>query len=116
MSSDPEHAHFADGVHENILTNLALDENVELVSRETMLAYRDTEERLSAIAEELGVRYLVEGSVRRSGDQVRIMLQLLDAESGNHIWADSYSRSIDRLAETEAEVAREVGRQIANRN
>ena len=115
MSPYPKHAYFADGVHENILTNLALDENVEVISRSTMMPYRNTKERFSTIAEKLGARYLVEGSVRRSGDQVRITLQLLDAENGHHIWAENYSRSLDWLAETEAEVAREIARQIANR-
>lgn len=81
MSPDPENAYFADGVHEDILTNLSKVKDLPVIGRTSTLQYRDTTKTLQEIGKNLGVRYLVEGSVRRAGDQVLVTVQLIDSQT-----------------------------------
>jgi len=95
MSEDKENtAFFADGVHEDILTNLANIRELRVVSRTSVMEYRGTTKKIPQIARELGVAYILEGSVRRSGSQVRITDQLIRAANDEHLWATSYDREL----------------------
>lgn len=108
MSAATENAFFAGGVHEEILTNLSRIEGLRVVSRTTALRYINSDMRLSDIGRELDVRYIVEGSVRRIGDHVRITVQLIDALHDAHVWASNYDRELVDVFATQSEVAREI--------
>lgn len=95
MSPDAENAFFADGVQEEILTNLSKIDELLVIGRTSTLRYRDTTKSLREIGEELGVNYLVEGSVQRAGGQVRVTVQLIDASTEGHLWADNYTERLD---------------------
>ena len=108
MSPDPENAFFADGVHEDILTNLARIRELLVIGRTSTLQYRDTVKTLQQIGEELNVRYLVEGSVRRANNQVKVTVQLIDTQTGGHLWAQDYSRPLDDIFAIQAAVAKDI--------
>jgi TolB-like protein len=108
MSPDEENAFFADGVHEDVLTNLAQIRDLLVISRTSTLRYRGSMKDLSEIGRELGVRYLVEGSVRRAGNRVRVTAQLIDANVDQHIWAQNYTRDLDDIFAIQAEIAQEI--------
>ncbi|MDA0348070.1 MAG: hypothetical protein O3C43_10025 [Verrucomicrobia bacterium] len=108
MSPDPENAFFADGVHEDVLTNLSRIKELLVIGRTSTLQYRDTVKTLQQIGEELGVRYLVEGSVRRANDQVLVTVQLIDSQTGGHLWAESYNRKLDDIFAIQAAIAKEI--------
>jgi len=112
MSPDPENAFFADGVQEDILTNLSKIEELQVIARTSTQQYRDTIKTVETIGEELGVNYLVEGSVRRAGNRVKVTVQLIDCGSGDHIWANDYDRSLDDIFAIQAEVAKEIAGQL----
>lgn len=106
MSDDPSaNSFFADGVHEDLLTNLAFIPELKVVSRTSVLQYRDTTKPVKQIAAELGVGTLLEGSVRRSGDQVRVTAQLIDASTDEHIWAQNYDRKLEDIFAIQGELA-----------
>jgi len=93
-SSDPENQFFADGIHDDLLTRLADIDSLRVISRTSVNEYRDTTKNLRDIGTELGVTTIVEGAVQRSGDQVRITVQLIDAATDEHLWADSYDSTL----------------------
>jgi TolB-like protein len=92
MSSDPEQQHFSDGVSEDIITELSRWRLLSVRSRAASFRYRGTAVDMKQIARELNVRYVVEGSIRRMGERIRIAVQLIDAETGNHVWAERFDR------------------------
>ena len=108
LSPDEEDAYFADGVHEDILTHLSRVDGLAVLARTSVLRYRDTERNIRDIAEELGADALLEGSVRRAGDQIRINAQLIDGSSGAHLWAETYDRRLDDIFALQTEIARNV--------
>jgi TolB-like protein len=112
MSPDPENAFFADGVHEDVLTNLSQIKELMVIGRTSTLQYRDTVKTLQQIGDELNVRYLVEGSVRRAGNQVRITVQLTDSETGGHLWAETYNRQLDDIFAIQAAIAKEIASEL----
>ncbi|MDA0345990.1 MAG: tetratricopeptide repeat protein [Verrucomicrobia bacterium] len=112
MSPDPENAFFADGVHEDVLTNLSRIKDLLVIGRTSTLQYRDTVKTLQQIGEELGVRYLVEGSVRRARNHVLVTVQLIDAQTEGHLWAENYSRELDDIFAIQAEVAKAIAGQL----
>jgi adenylate cyclase len=91
FSSDAAQAYFADGITEDLITDLARLPGLTVIARNSSFAYKGKPVRPQQVAQELGVRYLVEGSVQRQGDQLRINVQLIDAVGGHHLWADRYS-------------------------
>ncbi len=105
MSADSNNAYFAGGVHEEILTNLSRIDGLRVVSRTTALRYIDSELSLRDIGFDLGVRYIVEGSVRRVNNHVRITVQLIDAASDAHLWASNYDRELVDVFSVQSEVA-----------
>jgi adenylate cyclase len=95
LSGDPQQNYFADGMTEDLITDLSKVAGLFVIARNSTFAYRDKSRDIRRVAEELGVRYVLEGSVRRSGDQVRINAQLIDATTGGHIWADRYDGGLN---------------------
>lgn len=113
MSADKDSEFFADGVHEDLLTALAKVRDLKVISRTSVLGYRDTARRnLRQIASELGVAHVLEGSVRRAGGKARITVQLIDARTDQHLWAESYDRDITDIFAVQGEVAREITREL----
>ena len=112
LSPDPANAFFADGVQEDILTDLSQIRELIVISRTSTLGYKDTTKNLRQIGQELGVRYLVEGSVRRAGDQVRVTVQLIDATNDEHLWAQNYDRKLDDIFAIQSAVARDIAGQL----
>ena len=104
---------FADGIHEDILTALAKVKELRVIARSSVTRYRGRERDLRAIATELGAGLVIEGSVRRSGDRVRVTTQLIDAATGQNVWADSFTRSITDLFEIQTAVAAEITARLA---
>lgn len=109
-SADPNNALFADGVHDDLLTKLANMGSLKVISRTSVMEYRDTTKNLRQIGSELDVDTLLEGTVQRVGDNVRINVQLIDAESDEHLWARIYDRqlTIDSLFAVQSEVSAEI--------
>jgi adenylate cyclase len=95
MSGDPEQEYFSDGIAEDIITDLSRSRSLFVIARNSSFTYRGRSVDVRQVARELGVRYVLEGSVRRAGARVRVVAQLVDAETGNHIWADRYDRAIE---------------------
>ncbi len=108
MSGDPGQTYFSDGVTEDIITELSRFPSLFVVARNSSFQYRDKAVDVRRIALELGVRYLVEGSVRKAANRVRITAQLIDAANGSHLWSERYDRSIDGLFEVQDEVTRTI--------
>ncbi len=109
-SSDSENQYFADGIHDDLLTRLSNIESLRVISRTSVLEYRDTTKKLPQIGKELGVATIVEGAVQRSGNQVRITVQLIDAQTDEHIWAQSYDREMTmaNLFKIQSEISAQI--------
>lgn len=111
-SSDPKQAYFADGVTEALITDLAQIKGLRVTSRTSSMAYKGTSKALPDIARELGVDIVLEGSVAREGDRVRVTAQLIDADSDQHLWARSYDRAVRDVLSLQAEVATAIAKEI----
>jgi len=94
MSGDPEQEYFADGMTEDLITDLSKISGLFVIARNSSFSYKGRQVKVRQVAEELGVRYILEGSVRRVGDMVRINAQLIDATTGGHLWAERYDGSL----------------------
>jgi len=112
LSGDPEQDYFADGLTEALITDLAQIGSIKVISRTSVMKYKDTEKSVPEIAEELGVTTIVEGSVLWSGDRVRINAQLIDAASDEHLWAEDYERDLSDIIALQNEVARAITDEI----
>lgn len=112
MSAVPENTFFSEGVHEDILTNLSRVDNLRVISRTTVSRYPDFPQSVQDIARELDVQYIVEGSVRRIGNHVRITVQLVDALEDRHLWARNYDRELVDVFGTQSQVARDITNSI----
>lgn len=108
MSAVGDNVFFAGGVHEEILTNLSRIENLRVVSRTTAMRYINSTQSIREIGEELDVRFIVEGSVRRINNHVRITVQLIDAAEDTHLWASNYDRELVDVFATQSAVAAEI--------
>jgi adenylate cyclase len=108
MSGDPSADSIADGVVEEITATLSRVREFKVVARNSAYAYKGRAADVRDIARELGVRYVLEGSLRKSHDRVRVTAQLIDADSGSHLWADSYDGQVDNLFDFEDEIAEQV--------
>jgi TolB-like protein/Tfp pilus assembly protein PilF len=103
---------FADGIHEDILTNLAQIRELRVVSRTSVMQYRGTKKPIPQIARELGVAYLLEGSVQRDGNAVRVTGQLIRAATDGHVWAESYDRAMTNVFAIQSEIARAIATEL----
>jgi TolB-like protein len=113
LSEGKEGAFFADGVHEDILTNLALVRELHVVSRTSVMQYRGTTKTIKQIAQELGVAYVLEGSVRRAGNRVRVTGQLINARTDEHVWAKAYDRDLTDVFTIQGELAQAIAGAMA---
>jgi adenylate cyclase len=104
MSGDPEQEYFADGLTEDILTELSRRRELFVISRTSTFVYKGHAANLREVAQKLGARYLVEGSVRKSGDRLRVSVQLIDTASDAHIWAERYDRKLDDIFSIQDEI------------
>jgi TolB-like protein len=107
-SDDPANEYFADGITDDILTSLTLIEGLRVISRTSAMHYKGTTKNTRAIAEELGVEVVLEGSVRRSDNMVRVVTQLIDATRDEHLWAATYDRELEDVLAVQSDVARNV--------
>ena len=108
MSGDPEQEHFSDGITEDIITALSQIREFFVIARNTTFTYKGRPVDVSDFAKELGVRYVLEGSVRKAGNRVRITAQLIDGQTGNHIWADRYDRELQDIFAVQDEITQTV--------
>ena len=112
LSQDPEQEYFADGVTDELITELAKIKSLRVISRTSVQAFKRIRKSLPQIARRLNVDAVVEGTVLRSGNRVRITAQLVDAQREQHLWAESYERDLDEVLKLQAEVAQDIANQI----
>jgi len=112
LSQDPEQEYFSDGMTDELITDLAKYGGLRVISHTSVERYKATKRSLPEIARELGVDAVVEGTVTRSGDRVRITAQLIDAHSDRHLWADSYERDLRDVLALQSEVSRDIAAQV----
>ncbi|MFN8009744.1 MAG: hypothetical protein U0V70_22455, partial [Terriglobia bacterium] len=112
LSHDPEQEYFADGMTEELITNLGKISALRVISRTSVMRYKGTRKPLPEIGRELNVDALVEGTVQRSGDHVRITANLLHAPTDRHVWAESYERNLRDVLSIQGEVARSIANEV----
>jgi adenylate cyclase len=108
MSADAEQEFFADGITEDIITELSRFPDLIVIARNSTFTYKDRAVRVQDVGRELGVSHVVEGSVRKAGQRVRITVQLIDAETGSHIWAERYDRDLVDIFELQDEITQSI--------
>jgi len=113
MSGDSEQEYFVDGITEDIITNLSLWKTFPVISRNSSFTFKDKSVNLKEVAKELGVRYVVEGSVRKGGNKVRITAQLIDAGTDHHLWSEKWDRSLEDIFEVQDEVSASIAAKVA---
>jgi adenylate cyclase len=113
LSGDPDQDYFADGLTEDIITALSLWRSFPVIARNSTFAYKGTSPDIRRVGEELGARYVVEGSVRRAGNRVRVTAQLINAENGHHIWAERFDRDLQDIFDLQDELSQQIAATIA---
>lgn len=113
MSGDPEQEYFVDGMTEDLITDLSKLSGLFVIARNSVFTYKGKAVKIAKIAEELGVRYVLEGSVRRAGDQVRINAQLIDATTGGHLWAERYDDTLTNVFSLQDQVTDRIVKALA---
>ena len=108
LSNDPEQDYFADGLSEDIISNLSSWRTFPVISRNSSFSYRNTDKKSSEIAKDLDARYMVEGSVRKGGNKIRVTVSLLDAIEDKQIWSQRWDRSLDDIFEVQDEISQSV--------
>jgi adenylate cyclase len=108
LSGDPDQEYIADGITENIITALSYIPEIFVIARNSTFTYKGKAVKAQEVAEDLGVRYILEGSIQRAGDRMRITAQLIDAASGRHLWADRYDRSLQDLFALQDEITLKI--------
>jgi TolB-like protein len=113
MSGDPQQEFFSDGITEDLTTALCRLKGFLVIARNTMFTYKGKAVDVRAVGRELGVRYVLEGSVRRAGDRVRVNVQLIESATGNHLWAERYDRRLDDIFAMQDEITNSVVGRLA---
>jgi len=108
MSDDPEQEYFSDGLTEDIITDLSLIPGLFVIARNSTFTYKGKSVDVRRLGEEMGVRYVLEGSVRKSSNQVRVTAQLIEAANGHHLWAKKYDRSLEDVFAVQDELTKEI--------
>jgi len=108
MSGDPEQGHFADGLAEDLITDLSKVAGLPVIARNSSFTYKGRPVSVAQVGRDLGVRYVVEGSVRKVDNRVRITAQLIDAATNTHVWADRYDRDLTDVFAVQDEITREI--------
>src|SRR5437588_835523 len=111
-SEDKANAYFADGIQDEILTRLSKIADLKVISRTSTQHYKSAPENLPEIAKQLGVAHILEGSVQKSGDSVRVNVQLIKAANDSHLWADTFDRKLTDIFSVESEVAKAIADQL----
>jgi adenylate cyclase len=114
LSDNPEQEYFADGMTDELITNLAKISQTRVVSRTSVMHYKRSRQTLKEIAQELNVDAVVEGTVQRAGDRVRITAQLIHVATDSHLWAESYEQDLSNILELQKEVATDIARQVSS--
>jgi adenylate cyclase len=112
MSGDLEQEYFSDGIADDIITELSRSRSLFVIARNSSFTYKGRAVDIKRVGQELGVRYVVEGSVRRSGSRVRVTAQLIEAETGNHVWAERYDRDISDVFAIQDEITAAIVKAI----
>ena len=112
MSGDTEQEYFSDGMTEDLITALSRIKFLRVIARNSTFAYKGSSPDIRSVAQQLGVRYVLEGSVRKAGDRIRINVQLLEGETGGHLWAEKYDRGLEDIFEVQDEVVNTVTKEI----
>src|SRR5437588_2246918 len=112
LSRDPENAYFAEGIQDDILARLAKIADVKVISRTSTRHYKSSPVSLRLISQQLGVANMLEGSVQKTGDSFRVNVQLIQATSGSHLWADTYDRKLADIFMVESEIAKAIAKQL----
>jgi adenylate cyclase len=108
MSKDPEQEYFCDGMTDQIITSLSIIPRLFVIARDSTFAYKGKAVKVQKVAEEMGVRYVLEGSIQKAGNRIRILVQLIDALKGIHLWSERYDRDLKDLFALQDEIARQV--------
>jgi len=108
LSHDPDNAYFADGIQEEILTRLSKIADLKVISRTSTQRYKSKPDNLLEIAKQLGVANILEGTVQKAADQVRVNVQLINAQKDSHLWADKFDRKLTDIFAVESEVATKI--------
>jgi adenylate cyclase len=112
LSGDPEQDYFADGISEDLITRLSCGRLLPVIARNSSFVYKGKAVDVKQVGQELGVRYVVEGSVRRAGGRVRVTAQLIDATTGHHLWAERYDRDLSDIFAVQDEITETIARAI----
>ena len=113
MSADPEQEYFSDGLCEDIITALTYWRSYPVIARNSSFAYKGKSVDIKQVARELGARYILEGSVRKGGNRVRINAQLIDGSNGHHLWAERFDRELDDIFEVQDEIVQRIAALVA---
>jgi len=113
FGGDPEQEYFADGLTEDIITALSIWRSFPVIARNSSFAYKGQTPDVRAVGKELGARYVLEGSVRRAGDRIRVTAQLIDAETGHHVWAERYDRDLEDIFALQDELTQGIAAIVA---
>jgi len=108
MSEDPKQEYFSDGMTDDIITDLSKISDLLVIARNSTFTYKGKAVKFRQVAEELGVRYVLEGSVRKAGDEIRINAQLIDAMTGHHLWAERYDGKMDRVFALQDQITEKI--------
>ncbi len=112
ISSDPEQEYFSDGLTEEIITDLSYIHDLMVISRSSAMTFKGTKKKIRDIAEDVNVRYVLEGSVRKSENNLRIVAQLIDAQTDTHLWAEKYTGTLDDIFDIQEKVSRSVSESL----
>jgi TolB-like protein/tRNA A-37 threonylcarbamoyl transferase component Bud32/Tfp pilus assembly protein PilF len=112
FSPDPDNAYFADGIQDEILTRLAKIADLKVISRTSTQQYQSKPRNLHEIAKQLGVAHILEGSVQKAADQVRVSVQLVNAQTDSHLWAETYDRKLTDIFGVESEIAKRIAESL----
>src|SRR4029434_3209752 len=112
LSRDPDNAYFAEGIQDEILTRLSKIADLKVISRTSTQRYKSAPETLAEIGKQLGVAHILEGSVQKSGDAVRISVRLIKATNDSQLWADTFDRKLTDIFSVESEVAKAIADQL----
>lgn len=112
LGPEPDSLHFTDGITEDLIIHLARMEDFRVISRSSVMRYRDPDRDLQSIAKALAATHFVEGTVRRAGNRLRISAQLIDARTGHHLWAEQFDREMEDIFAVQSEIATEVSAEL----
>ena len=112
LSNDPDQEYFSDGITEDLTTDLSRMRSVFVISRNSAFTYKGKAVRVEDVGRELGVRYAIEGSVRKAGGQVRVTAQLIDATNGHHVWSERYDRELADIFALQSELVDDIVTQL----